>query len=143
MSAHLAQAAGTLERTPFADLLIQAHDARATGTLVLEEPGGKRHGVYFHDGQPERARVVTSGAHLGELLVERGALSADLQQETLARARVQHVLYGQLLVAEGIVAEDALRDALREQLMRKLVSLFGQPQETKFGYFDRTNYLAH
>ncbi|HEY3500655.1 MAG TPA: DUF4388 domain-containing protein [Polyangiaceae bacterium] len=141
MSAHLVEAVGTLEATPFADLLVRAHDGRITGTLVLEEPGGKRHGIYFSEGEPTRAKVSSPGAHLGEVLVERGQLSADLYRATLERALLQHVLHGRLLVEEGILSEAAVDDALREQLMRQLLWLFGQPRETKFGYFAGTNYL--
>jgi hypothetical protein len=143
MSATLPQAAGTLETTPFADLLVRAHDQRATGTLVLEEPGGLRHGVYFDDGEPKRAKVVSPGAHLGEVLVKRGQLSPDVHRATLERARERQVLHGQLLVAEGFLSEDALEAALSEQLMRQLLWLFGQPRETKYGYFQGTNFLEH
>jgi tetratricopeptide (TPR) repeat protein len=143
MSAHLAQAVGTLETTPFADLLIRAHDTRATGTLVLEDPSGARHGVFFSEGHPERAKVLFSGAHLGELLVESGRLAQDIHQRTLERAMAEHVLHGRLLVSEGILSEDVVQSGLREQLMRQLVWLFGQPGATRFGYFDGANFLAH
>lgn len=136
------QTVGTLESTPFGELLVQAIDHRLTGTLVLEERGGARHGIYLDAGTPRKAKLGASPVHLGEVLVDTGAISNVVHEETLARSLRERVLYGQLLVEEGRLSERDLGLGLREQLHRQLVQLFRQPGDTHYGYFDGQNYLA-
>ncbi|HWP07760.1 MAG TPA: J domain-containing protein [Polyangiaceae bacterium] len=135
------QAVGTLRSSPFGELLVQAFDHRLTGTLVLEETTGTRHGIYLEAGTPRKAKLGDGAVHLGELLVETGAISSEVHAETLARALRDHILHGQLLVGEGRISEDALGTALREQLHRQLVHLFRQPDDTHYGYFEGQNFL--
>jgi hypothetical protein len=45
-------AQGTLVETPLSHLLVYALDHRLEGTLVIEEPGQRRHAVYFSAGAP-------------------------------------------------------------------------------------------
>ncbi len=136
------QAIGTLESTPFGELLVQALDHRLTGTLVLEETGGARHGIYLEAGTPRKAKVGTSVAHLGDVLVDTGAISSEVHEETLSRALRERVLYGQLLLGEGRISEHALGVGLREQLYRQIIWLFRQPLDTHYGYFEGTNLLS-
>src|SRR3954463_7249828 len=86
MSAPVPQAVGTLESTPFGELLIQALDNRLTGTLILEEGPGTRHGVYLEAGTPRRAKLAAPTPHLGEVLVDTGAISPEVHERTLERA---------------------------------------------------------
>jgi curved DNA-binding protein CbpA len=143
MSALSAQTAGTLERTPLGALLVHALDERLTGTLVFEEPNGLRHGVFFEAGKPSRARLSAKSAHLGEVLVESGALSSAACERTLERALAERVLHGRILLNEGLISEETLDQGLSEQLARQVSWLFGQPVETKYGYFADKNFLAH
>lgn len=135
------QTVGTLKSSPFGELLVQAFDHRLTGTLVLEETTGARHGIYLEAGTPRKAKLGDGAVHLGEVLVETGAISSSVHEETLARALRDRVLHGQLLVGEGRISEEALGVALREQLHRQLVLLFRQPDDTHFGYFEGKNFL--
>jgi tetratricopeptide (TPR) repeat protein len=141
MSELAAQAVGFLEATPFVDLLIHAFDHRLTGTLVLEEPGGLRHGVYFEAGTPRKAKTAQTIAHLGEVLVETGVISEEVNRRTLARALEEHLLHGQVLVEDGAISEQALAFGLREQLLKQMLWLFERPEGTRFGYFDGSNFL--
>ena len=143
MSAPVPQAVGTLESTPFGELLIQALDNRLTGTLILDEGPGMRHGVYLEAGTPRRAKIAAPAEHLGEVLVETGAISAEVHERTLGRALREHVLHGQLLLGEGLIDAECLASGLREQLARHLVWLFARPLETHYGYFAGTNFLAN
>lgn len=143
MSAQLAQLVGTLEATPFGALLIQALDEERTGTLVLEEPSGLRHGVFFEAGTPSRARIAAPAARLGEVLVETGALSPSVCERTLARALAERILHGQILLNEGLISEEALDQGLSEQLARQIAWLFGQPRGTRYGYFAGRNLLRN
>jgi hypothetical protein len=142
VSAPAPQVVGTLAGTPFGELLVQALDHRLTGTLVLEEASGARHGIYLAQGTPLKAKIAAPIAHLGDVLVDTGAISREVREWTLPRALEQHVLHGQLLLAEGLISEDALGRGLREQLSRKLVCLFAQPLDTHYGYFEGSDFLA-
>jgi len=143
MSAPVPHAVGTLESTPFGELLVQALDHRLTGTLVLEESSGARHGIYLVGGKPRKARVATPVGFLGQVLVEAGVISPSVHELMLARALREHVLYGQLLLGSGLIDEHALGLGLKEQLSRQLVWLFAQPLDTQYGYFDGSNFLAN
>jgi hypothetical protein len=143
MSEEPAQSVGVLETTPFVDLLVHAFDHRLTGTLVLEEPGGSRHGVYFEAGTPRKAKTGAIIAPLGEVLVQTGVISKDVHNRTLARALEAQLLHGQVLVKDGLISERALASGLREQLLRQMLWLFTRPGETRYGYFDGSNFLEN
>jgi hypothetical protein len=136
------EASGTLAATPFPELLVQALDQRFTGTLVLEETNGARHGIYLEAGTPQKAKVAVPVAHLGRVLVEAGAITHEVHEDTLARALREHVLHGQLLLGEGRISEHTLELGLCEHLQRQLVALFRQPSGTHYGYFPGANFLA-
>ncbi len=142
MTAPAPHSVGTLESTPFGELLVQALDHRLTGTLVLEEASGARHGIYLESGTPKKAKMASPVAHLGDVLVDTGAISREVRERTLSRALERHVLHGQVLLGEGLISEQALGLGLCEQLARNLVSLFAQPLDTHYGYFEGANFLA-
>jgi tetratricopeptide (TPR) repeat protein len=143
MSEEAALAVGSLETTPFADLLVHAFDHRLTGTLVLEEPSGSRHGVYFEAGTPRKVKTGAAVASLGEVLVQTGVISERVRERTLARALEEHLLHGRVLVGDGLISEHALALGLREQLLRQMLWLFERPQGTRYGYFDGSNFLEN
>lgn len=141
MTIALPETIGSLEQTPLAHLLVTALDRRATGTLVLEEPSGERHGLYFEAGQPRKVKTAAPVIHLGELLLQGGAISRPAYEATLARARASRRLHGQVLLAERLIEPYTLRSALSEQLCRQVTWLFERPSQTQFGFFDRENLL--
>jgi hypothetical protein len=141
MTIALPETIGSLEQTPLAHLLVTALDRRATGTLVLEEPSGERHGLYFEAGLPRKVKTAEPVIHLGELLVQGGAISRPAYEATLARARASRRLHGQVLLAERLIEPYTLRSALSEQLCRQVTWLFERPSQTQFGFFDRENLL--
>ena len=63
-------AQGSLEATPLGHLLVYGLDRLLTGTLVLEEPTGKKHAIYFDGGGPAKAKVQDPILFLGRVLVE-------------------------------------------------------------------------
>lgn len=142
-SEHVPEVVGTLENTPFGQLLVHALDHRLTGTLVLEEAGGTRHGIYLEAGTPKKAKVTAPVGYLGDVLLDAGAITRDVHARTIERSQREHVLFGQLLVDEGVISERTLGIGLREHLSRKLVWLFAQPLDTQYGYFDGENFLAN
>jgi curved DNA-binding protein CbpA len=143
MSEHVPEVAGTLENTSFGQLLVHALDHRLTGTLVLEEPGGTRHGIYLEAGTPKKAKVAAPVGYLGDVLLDAGAITPAVHARAIERSQREHVLFGQLLLDEGVISERTLGLGLREHLSRKLVWLFAQPLATQYGYFDGENFLAN
>jgi len=136
-------AQGSLEATPLGHLLVYSLDRLLTGTLVLEEPNGKRHAIYFEDGGPSKAKIQDPILFLGPVLVEQKAITDEVYDRTLAQATERGQLHGQVLLEQGQIDEHALREGLREQLSRQVLWMFGLPPDTLFGYYDRQNFLEH
>ena len=134
-------AQGSLEATPLGHLLVYGLDRLLTGTLVLEEPTGKRHAIYFDGGGPAKAKIQDPVLFLGRVLVEQKAISDVAYDRTLALATERGQLHGQVLLEEGVIDEHVLREGLREQLSRQVLWMFSLPPETLFGYYDRLNFL--
>jgi curved DNA-binding protein CbpA len=134
-------AQGSLEATPLGHLLVYGLDRLLTGTLVLEEPTGKKHAIYFDGGGPSKAKVQDPILFLGRVLVEQRAISDDVYDRTLAIATERRQLHGQVLLAEGAIDERTLREGLREQLSRQVLWMFSLPPDTLFGYYDHLNFL--
>jgi len=143
MSEHVPEVVGTLSNTPFGQLLVHALDHRLTGTLVLEETGGIRHGIYLEAGTPKKAKLSAPVGYLGDVLLDAGAITPAVHARAVERSQREHLLFGQLLLDEGAISERTLGLGLREHLSRKLVWLFAQPLDTQYGYFDGENFLAN
>ena len=134
-------AQGSLEATPLGHLLVYGLDRMLTGTLVLEEPTGKRHAIYFDGGGPSKAKIQDPVLFLGRVLVEQKAISEEIYDHTLKLATEAGQLHGQVLLEQGHIDEHALREGLREQLSRQVLWMFSLPPDTLFGYYDRHNFL--
>ncbi len=134
-------AQGSLEATPLGHLLVYSLDRLLTGTLVLEEPTGQRHAIYFDGGGPSKAKVQDPVLFLGRVLVEQNTISDAVYERTLSVATESGKLHGQVLLEQGVIDEHALREALREQLARQVLWMFSLPPATLFGYYDRLNFL--
>src|SRR5882724_333413 len=136
-------AQGSLEATPLGHLLVYGLDRLLTGTLVLEEPTGRRHAIYFDGGGPAKAKVQDAILFLGRVFVDQRAISEEIYEHTLAKAMERGMLHGQVLLQEGAIDERTLREGLREQLSRQVLWMFSLPPDTLFGYYDRQNFLEH
>jgi curved DNA-binding protein CbpA len=141
MSTPRPTATGSLDSTPFLNLLVYALDHRLTGTLVLEEAGGRRHAVQFQDGAPWKVKTAEPVLYLGQVLMDMGHLSEAVYADTLARAQSAGELHGQVLTRGGHLDPALLRVGLREQLTRLVVYLSGRPRDTLYGYYDQQNLL--
>jgi curved DNA-binding protein CbpA len=130
-----------LATTPVAHLLIYALDRRLSGSFVLEEANRRKHAVYFADGAPAIARLATPVARLGELAVERGVLEGGRLDEAVARARETNSRLGRVLVEWGVLDESGVEALLGEQVARRVVELGLLPPDTRYGYYDGTNFL--
>ncbi len=145
-----AAAEGELGQTPFAHLASYALDKRITGEIFLSEPpvvasaegeakAGPVHVVRFESGVPTKIRVGDDFARLGELLVEREAIT----QATLEGALATHGgLLGDILVLSGYVESHILEDVLVEQFKRRMTRFYALPATAQFRYFDKSDTLA-
>ena len=136
-----ATATGTLQATPFGHLLVYLLDRGLTGTLVLEEPSGDKHAIWFETGAPAKVKTATAVTYLGQVLVEQRAITREVYERTLQGALHERRLHGQVLLETGAIEMRVLRDALREQLARQVLWLFKLNAATHYGYYDQVNLL--
>ena len=115
-------ATGSLETTPFGHLLVYVLDHLLSGTLVLEQQDGSKHAVLFDEGAPAKVKTATPVVYLGQVLVERGLITRETSERALESAQRARRLHGEVLVAAGAIDAQALRNGLREQLMRQIRS---------------------
>ncbi|MES1188850.1 MAG: DnaJ domain-containing protein [Myxococcales bacterium] len=136
-----ATATGTLQATPFGHLLVYLLDRGLTGSLVLEEPNGDKHAIWFETGAPAKVKTATPVTYLGQVLVEQRAITREVYERTLQGALRERRLHGQVLLETGAIELRVLRDALREQLARQVLWLFKLGPGTAYGYYDQVNLL--
>jgi len=136
-----ATATGNLQATPFGHLLVYLLDRGLTGSLVLEEPSGDKHAIWFETGAPAKVKTATPVTYLGLVLVEQRAITREVYERTLQGALHERRLHGQVLLETGAVELRVLRDALREQLARQVLWLFKLNAATAYGYYDQVNLL--
>jgi curved DNA-binding protein CbpA len=136
-------AAGALSATPLPNLLAYLLDHRHTGSVVLEDPVGNKHALWFERGYPTKAQTVEPVILLGQQLVEMELISRAEAERAAERARAERRLYGVYLVASGAISRDELELALREQIRRRIRWLFRLPPDSIYGFYDGVNLLEH
>jgi hypothetical protein len=108
---------GSLEDVAVAEVLQFVHLGGSTGTLVLTRDD-ERVEIGFHEGGIINAWDSRS-LRLGELLVERGLVSREVVECALgiqATRRDPVPSIGDILVSEGFVEPDDVREAVVEQI---------------------------
>jgi hypothetical protein len=136
-----ATATGNLQATPFGHLLVYLLDRGLTGSLVLEEPTGDKHAIWFETGAPAKVKTASPITYLGQVLIEQRAITREVYERTLQGALRERRLHGQVLLETGAIDVRVLRDALREQLARQVLWLFKLTPATAYGYYDQVNFL--
>jgi len=142
MNAPKASATGNLAKTPVPELLVYALDRSLEGTLVLEEPDGKKSAIYFQNGAPAKAKTADAVAYLGQVLVEQGSITQEVYQSALTTVSSTRQLFGEVLLAEKAIRNQDLLEGLREQVIQKVSHLFKAPAATVFGFYSGTDFLA-
>jgi len=107
---------GSLEDVSVADVMQFIHLGRRTGTLVLEREGETAR-IGFHGGKLVSA-FVPGRPKLGTLLVESGLLERDVLEQAIEIQRQEETprSLGQILVANGDVDPEELRECIVEQI---------------------------
>ncbi len=141
MAAQQAVATGTLGGTPIANLLIYVLDRRLTGTLVIEDHRFLKSAVSFRLGVPFKVKIAEEGLYLSEVLVDLRLIDSDVAASSFESARALGRLHGQSLLDEGLVEQDALGEALGEQVLRKIEWLCKLRPESMYGYYEGDDLL--
>jgi len=123
---------GRLSATTLGDVLGALSRSEVTGILELTEVGahpgtvaGRRHAIHLAGGLVLRVDTVLAPKPLGELLAERDEIDQRglAWLDAMSRGN-ERALSGALLVRHGFASEDAVKDALVEQLRLRLDALF-------------------
>jgi hypothetical protein len=96
--------------------------AQATGSLRLSRTGEEAE-IFVERGTPVFARTNGVTVRVGELLVHRGAVSAETLQGVLEQPPGHGERLGERLVAAGVATPDQVQSAVRERLRRVLYGL--------------------
>jgi hypothetical protein len=97
--------------------------AQASGRLDLERPA-ERAEIFVERGQPVFARTTGPTVKVGQLLVHRGAVSAETLDGVLRSAPASPgERIGSRLVSAGVATADDVQGAVRETLRRVLYGL--------------------
>lgn len=137
---------GTFAKTPLPNVLLYARERKMTGSFVVRNPP-PREGADEDDGVGESVVVLEKGAVVGArlprfsqnlawVLHDLGLLTDDAfikAQQALDAPGAEEI---PTLLRVRAVDPTTLETALREQLRRKMVALFGKPQGTYAYYAD-------
>jgi CheY-like chemotaxis protein len=115
--------AGTLKRTPLARVLQRLYAARASGSLLLLRDNVKKI-VLFADGYPFSVRSNLLGECLGQILLEKNLITAEVLSASVARMQKEKRQQGQILIEMGALSPYNLQRALVDQVEAKLLEVF-------------------
>jgi hypothetical protein len=109
---------GDLARFFPAEILQLLSLAQADGRLELVR-GSERAELFVERGRPVFARTDGAAVRVGQVLVHRGAVSAQAVDEALAlQGAARGRRLGELLVERGLASAPQVEDAVRETLRR-------------------------
>jgi len=118
---------GNLSETAFARILHNLYSLRATGLLHLEN-NNLRKVVYIRNGYPIFVRSNLVREFLGQMLVRTGLLSDEVLAESPEASKQSNQRHGTALIEMGLLEPHQLNDALRTQVLDKLLDIFSWPE---------------
>ena len=131
-------ASGTLAKTPLVHLLIYVLEKKLAGTIEVSAPDRQPALLLFVGGEPAKVRSNNPALCLGRVLLDLGHMTEPELTRSLAQQASQAdrpVLYGEMLVASGVLDPAQLEAALREQLARALRYIASMPGETTYAFY--------
>src|SRR5262245_36472289 len=128
-----AEATGSVRAYPLPKLLFYLYRKQFTGTMVLSQSPLENR-IYLRDGMPVAAQVADMTEPMGRILLEMGIITDELYNQSLAQMAASGQRQGDILVAIGAVTEEQVAQALKTQLVRKVVRLF-KLREAEFALF--------
>ncbi len=105
---------GDLSETPLAAILLEALSLRASGVLEVAHGGGTSR-LWFRDGRPVGAQVVSGFRPLGLALVQAGLIDVEALSRSLAMMAETRRPQGEILIEMGVVSAEDVGRALAEQ----------------------------
>jgi hypothetical protein len=124
--------AGNLKTMALPEILQWIAQGRKTGTLHLEQRSIHKR-IIVRDGVIFSSWSNDPRESLGQFLIRNRAVTEEQLFTTLLRQEAQGRLLGSILVADGLLTEDALRKALKSKAEETLYDLFLWP-EGKFEF---------
>jgi DNA-binding response OmpR family regulator/curved DNA-binding protein CbpA len=118
---------GKLSETAFPRILHNLYSLRATGLLHLQHNNLKKV-VYIRKGYPIFVRSNLVREFLGQMLVRTGRLSDEALAESLEASKQSNQRHGTALIEMGLLTPHQLNDALRTQVLDKLLDTFSWPE---------------
>jgi hypothetical protein len=111
-----------LAERPYSELLAELGRAHESGTAVLRDRDGDRHGVTFEAGYVRTVHLAGRFDPLLAVLERRGSMSRAARSSCLSALR-DGARSGDVATALAQVPRAALRDALRAQLAERFAAL--------------------
>jgi DNA-binding response OmpR family regulator len=119
--------AGDLVFRSLAAVLLDLHDAGATGRLTLRR-GRVVKTIDLAEGNPVGAASSTRDETLGHFLVGAGVITEDQHKQAVQRAVERGEKFGEALVGMAMITPARLAEMLTAQVRHKLVSALRWPQ---------------
>jgi hypothetical protein len=114
---------GSLSSMALPDLLQWASRAQKTGTLVLSDERIAKR-IHFLGGLVIGSSSTDPGDYLGQVLLSEGLISEEHLREAMEMQASTKVMLGRLLVQRGIVSEERVAAVLKHKAEETIFSLF-------------------
>jgi CheY-like chemotaxis protein/tetratricopeptide (TPR) repeat protein len=115
---------GSVDETPFAELLAEMYREKANGALLLRSEKVKKI-VYFRNGYPSFIKSNLLNECLGKVMVREKMITEPECEESIQMMKEAKRQQGTVLIEMGCISPHNLQYALELQLQIKLVDLFG------------------
>lgn len=115
---------GSVDETPFAELLAEMYREKANGALLLRSEKVKKI-VYFRNGYPSFIKSNLLNECLGKVMVREKMITESECEESIQMMKEAKRQQGTVLIEMGCISPHNLQYALELQLQIKLVDLFG------------------
>lgn len=132
-------AEGNFGKTPFAHILVYLYERQLSGTLEIRSSADEVT-AYFLEGKPAKVRTSLKGKGLGHILHDLKLITEDQLRAAQHQMMRQGGLMGEILVRMQAIDSTALVAGLREQLLIKLVDVYGMT-DGAYAFFEGVNLL--
>ena len=133
-------AEGNFKKTPFAHILVYLYEKKLNGSLEIKNSADVIT-VFVREGTPAKVRSSVKGKGLGHLLHDLKLITEDQLRAAQHQMTRQGGLMGEILVRMGAVDAAGLIRGLREQMLLKLVDVFGMT-DGRYAFYENLNLLV-
>jgi len=115
--------AGNLRTMPLPDILQWIATGQKTGTLVLKKQSVEK-SLVFSEGRIHSSSSNDPRESLGQFLIRGGLITEEQLFKALLRQEAEGRLLGSILVTDGTLAEERLRETIRTKAEESIYDLF-------------------